>query len=282
MITRDEYEEVQRLIRRKDVSRPSKHVFAYSNIIKCSHCGFSICGTRRIKTYKRTGRTAEYAYYRCSHMNKSKKCDQPPVNESKLFEQFLSLFSEIQIDKDFLEWANQYYDEVYEYEQKQEKAVDVTIQESIRAIEKKLDNLLDTKVSGLISDVEFSKKRLELSNEKENLEKHITSSDNWRVKTKKCFDVAYLASEKFKKALPEEQKSMIREINSDLFLDKGKIRPVLEKPYFLFQKMKTNKKELNDQFGLMKENFLKPQTINSALQSPLMYPVPDSNRRFSG
>lgn len=273
MITGAEFKKAQSLIRKKDTARPSKHVFAYSNIMKCSFCGFSIRGEKHQKLYKRTKRSVEYIYYRCSHMNRVINCDQPPVSEAKLYDQFLDLFSSVQVDKDFLDWANQYYDEVYEYERVHEKNIDLSLQSAVEGIQKKLDALLDMKLSGELTSEEYSLKKSALMNEQSQFKEQLQSkaSNDWHSKSKKCFDAAYLASQKFVHSEPEERKSMIREINANLFLDYGTIIPELEKPYFLFKEMKKSTKEPNNRFEPVKEAFLSAQTINSALSNPSWY-----------
>lgn len=280
MITREEFEKAQAIISRKDASHLSRYEFAYANIMKCSRCGFSICGTRRVKRYKRTGRDAEYVYYRCSRMNKAIRCQEPPINETALFNQFFDLFSNIQIDKDFLDWANQYYYEVYAYEQKQETNINASLQSALQGIQKKLDTLLDMKLSGELTSEEYLKKKSALLNEQNTLQGHTQSGTDWHVKAKRCFDVAYLASQKFKKSEPRERKAMIREVHSDLSLERGKIASTLEKPYFLFKNMKRGIQNKNATFEPVNEPYLSAQTVNVALQNPSWYPVPDSNRRF--
>ncbi len=284
MITRAEYEKVQKILKRTDMPRPAKKSFQFSGLMKCPTCGFSICGDRKEKQYKRTGRSAEYSYYRCSHMNKTVICDQPAISEDDLYAQFETLFAQIDIDKGFLDWAKQYYSEVYAHEKQTKNTIDASIQIAITGVQKKLEGLTLMRANGEIDATEYTTIKSRLQSELDALMSRTAPNgqqDNWYTKSNRVFDIAYLALETFK-TKPEERKPMIREINSNLFLDRGLVKPVLEKPYFLLKEMKKEEKVEKKQFELVKESYLTGQTLAFARANPLKYPQPDSNRRLTG
>lgn len=282
MITKEEYDRAQDIISGRRYFRPLKHDMEFKGVLRCKTCGFSIVGTRKIKEYLRTNRTAHYDSYRCSHMSKAVKCTQPPVSASELDKQFSDLFASLQIDKDFLDWANEYFDEVYEYEHQQERAVDTARQNTLLSLQRQLDVLLDMKLKGEVTSEEYAKKKGLLTIELNSLKKAQSSTDTWRHKAKRSLDVAYLASEKYKTASPEERRAMIREVNSNLFLEDKKIVPMLEKPFFLMQQMNSVRDEEKGKFELPKEPYLKPKTLILAQKNPVKYPRQESNLRFTG
>lgn len=282
MITKDEFDKAQKILKRKDVARPSKNELLFSNLLKCKVCGFSICGTKKHKVFKRTGKTNDHIYYRCSRMNKQILCNEIPVNENTLFHQFMDLFGSIEIEKEFLDWTSTYYKEVYDYEQQEENSIDQFQKTALTVAKNKLKELLEMRLSKEISPKEYQLKKQELTVEIKKLEGNTSLSSQWYEKSNRSFIVAYLAQKKFKEGNDVERKAMIHETNSNLFLKDGFILPVLKKSYFLFKKMKNPEEWKNQRFEPVKESYLSSQTFSLALHNPSWYPLPDSNRRFTG
>lgn len=282
MVTKDEFDKAQKLSKRKDVPRPKKYNPMFAGIAHCHNCRFSVCGSVKRKMYKRTNRTVDYTSYRCSHMSKKIDCHEKPISEENMFNQLLSMFESIEIDKDFLDWALTYYQEVYEYEQKNTQTIQRSRKNALELTDKKLNSLLDMRLSGELSPEEYQKKKAELTQEKQQFESKTNNSSTWYEKSTHTFTVAYLASQKFLNGSPEDRRAMIKETNSDLFLSGGIVLPQLEKPYFLFKEMKKSENLEKTKFGPVEESFLTRKTLASARANPSWYPVPDSNRRLRG
>jgi hypothetical protein len=96
MVTADEFEKVQVILKRKNKPRPSKHKFAYTGIMECS-CG---CGSM-ITAYKKK---EKYIYYMPTGRKKdAPKCNQPQISEIKLEKQILEKLEEVEIRQEFLD-----------------------------------------------------------------------------------------------------------------------------------------------------------------------------------
>ncbi len=63
MITKEEFDKVQKLIHRPNVPHPHKHSFLYKDLLSCGTCNFSITAYKKTKIYKRTNRVKDYTYY---------------------------------------------------------------------------------------------------------------------------------------------------------------------------------------------------------------------------
>src|SRR3989339_580285 len=60
----DKCQDVVKLKSRK--VKDNKHLFNFLGLVKCGECGGAITAEKHTKYYKRTNRTVEYIYYRCS------------------------------------------------------------------------------------------------------------------------------------------------------------------------------------------------------------------------
>lgn len=277
MVSKEEWDKVQKLIHRYNVSKPVKNDFLYIDLLKCGHCNFSVTATRKEKHYKRTDRDAVYTYYHCSHKNKAIPCDEKAVTEKDIEIKFADMLGTVEIDDDFKEWALQYYHELSEYESKNAIDINTTIQKSISDITVRLDTLLDLMLSQSLTKEQYDKKRQDLLVEKSSLEKKLTESSSWLSKSTKVINTAHDIRNKFKSKLKDDKRILLRTVGSNLFLEKGLVRPILEKPYFILADAKVNPQKYLSKLEPVNYPFLSPQTLSLAMMNPVWLPRQDLN-----
>ncbi|MFC1790683.1 recombinase family protein, partial [Patescibacteria group bacterium] len=93
-ISKKLFEEAQRQMKIKDKSRKRRRGrnFPFLGLVKCKQCGASITAEQHTKHYKRTNRTADYVYYRCT--KKIGPCDQSYISQELLQRQFKKSISD--------------------------------------------------------------------------------------------------------------------------------------------------------------------------------------------
>ena len=246
-------------------------------MLKCGICGFSITASQKIKYYKRTNNKATYTYYRCTRKNKAVDCHEMPIRESDLQTQFINILKTVDIEDDFKEWAERYYQELSEHESKNVTDINANIQKQIVDIDKKIGSLLDMTLSQSISKEEHDKKRHDLLVEKSTLQEKLNESPDWLSKVNKALDTANNIESKFKSELKDEKRRLLRDIGSDLFLEGGIVRPVIEKPFFVFADAKNHPEKYFKRIEPVDYPFLSPQTITLAKLNPTWLPREDSN-----
>ena len=114
----------------------------YCGLLKCGTCGMSITGEYRVKKQK-NGNTHDYIYYHCTKKNKSVKCPEPCIRQEELDKQISSLLQKFSLRAD---WAEKLLEMTEIEKEKSAQSVSVFVQESqnqIRAINVKLQRLLD-------------------------------------------------------------------------------------------------------------------------------------------
>src|SRR3989344_1421615 len=138
----------------------NKHLFDFLGLVRCGECGGAITAEKHTKYYKRTNRTVEYIYYRCS--KKMGNCSQKYIDKEEIEKQLKDIVLRASLPphaaKKFLEWA--------EKDASREKAKSVgivsTYQLQLKETEEKTDRLLEGYLDKVISPEDYQKKKNEL------------------------------------------------------------------------------------------------------------------------
>lgn len=265
MIALREYDRVQVLLGRKGNPRPKKHSFAFRGVIRCGECNSPItpdaknqiiCASCRYK-FSSNNRQAcplcnkpiekmekptvlRYLYYRCTK-RKDPGCSQGSVEVKELERQIDKILSRVQISERFKSWAIKYLKEESEKETASREAVLSSQRRAYDSCLKKLDNLLQLKISpsnsdgNLLSDEEYARRKGELIREKLRLEEILHDRegqvDRWLEIAEKAFDFACYARCWFKKGTPEEKTRILQALGSNLTLKDKKLKIQLKKPF---------------------------------------------------
>jgi len=265
MITLEEYERVQMLLGRKGNPRPKKHNFAFRGLIRCGECGATItpdeknqiicsncrykfssnnrlecprCKTRIEKMKKST--ILRYLYYHCTK-RKNPDCSQGSIEVKELEREIDKILSRIEISEAFKNWAIKYLKEENEKEIASRKIILESQRRAYTNCLKKLDNLIQLKISplnsdgSLLSDEEYAKRKTELMKEKARLEEVLKDTEErankWLEITEKTFDFASQARYWFKNGTPEEKTQILQALGSNLILKDKKLYFELKKPF---------------------------------------------------
>ena len=154
----DKCQEVVKLKSRK--VKNNKHLFDFPGLVKCGECGGAITAEKHTKYYKRTNRTVEYVYYRCS--KKKGACSQKYIDKEKIEKQLKELVLRASLPphaaKKFLEWAEK---DANQEKQKFEGVIS-TYKLQLTEAEEKLDRLLEGYLDKVISPEDYQKKKNEI------------------------------------------------------------------------------------------------------------------------
>lgn len=156
MITLTEFETVQDLLGRKDKERPSKHIFPYTGLFKCSGCNSSITATKKHKLIKSTGLYKSFTYYYCCDKRPGIKCASKKIlTDKELEEQILVEIGKVAIDDNFYKLAQKIIKENSSHLQEQARVIANRKDQEIESLEKELRNLLQLRIADAISNEEF-------------------------------------------------------------------------------------------------------------------------------
>ena len=159
LITKKLFDKVQEVLKAKYNPRPHTNSFAFTGFIKCGECGSAITAEKHFKFYPRTRGKVGYTYYRCT--KKSGHCSQKYIPEKELEEQLRKIANKVAISE---KWANQlisWAERDAEKESSQAKEELVKQKLELKALDQKLDKLLDIFLDETVDTQSYQKKKNE-------------------------------------------------------------------------------------------------------------------------
>ena len=165
LISKKLFDKCQEVVKQKSRKvKNNKHLFDFLGLVKCGECGGAITAEKHTKYYKRTNRTVEYIYYRCS--KKMGACSQKYIDKEEIEKQLKEIVLRASLPphaaKKFLEWANRDANS----EKEKSSGIISTYQLQLKETEEKTDRLLEGYLDKIISPEDYQKKKNEMVEEK--------------------------------------------------------------------------------------------------------------------
>jgi len=165
----------------------------FCGLMKCGTCGMSITGEYRVKKQK-NGNVHDYIYYHCTKKNKSIKCPEPCIRQEELDKQITSLLQKFSLRAD---WAEKLLIMAEANKEKSAQSVSAFVLESqtkIRAINQKLQRLLDGYLEQDIEREIYREQKTKLLMEKKSLDEKMArieqKQNDWLEPMKEWVKVA--------------------------------------------------------------------------------------------
>jgi site-specific DNA recombinase len=313
MITRAEYDRVQKLLGRQGNPRPqSQREFPFIGLIRCgdcervvtaeekhqvicSHCRFKFAHRKRhacpyCKT--RVDKMADpkflhYIYYHCS---KSRRpvCRQKCVSAQELEKQVYEHLSRICISPQFKDWAVKYLYELHEQESQSQVQVTQSQEQAYHACLGQIEGLVSLKTSSknmdgsLLSDDEYAQRRGKLLKDKVALEELLKNAGG-KVKqqlklSEKTFEFACAVQERFANGDPKIKKEILMTMGSNLTLKDKKLLIEARKPFFILGNTLCPEKPIISPIEPEKIKVAPGQMIPSLFLRPCVRGVRDDDR----
>ena len=201
MVTKEEFDRVQKLLGRKEKPRPQKHLFPFTGIMRCPDCGTLITAENKCKKQK-NGNIHDYVYYHCTK-RKNKSCPEKCLEEKELINQIREILDKITVSQRLQHWAIKYLKEFRENDNETQHVVLKNLQDENDNVSRQLDGLLFRYSSAanndgqLISNEEYLSLKDRLVTQKQSLMTRIDgqskSAKNWVELTEKTFNFARYA-----------------------------------------------------------------------------------------
>ncbi len=224
MITRDEYDRIQRLLGRKGSPRVRTHMFTFTGMIRCGECGCLITAEKKTK-YQKNGNIHSYTYYRCTKQRVP--CSQKTLRSGVLREQILGELDRITIPPEFKEWAMEILEAQSKESSSGKKTITATQQKSYEACLNELDGLISMRARGEIDQETFLRKKLELEKEKSRLAEILKEGDavtgDWLERAERLFGFSELAKYRFETSTRQEKREVLAFLGSNLTLKDRKL-----------------------------------------------------------
>ena len=249
MVTPQEFDRVQELIRRYNSPRPQEETakddpFPYRGLVKCGECGCAITYMKAVRKRK-NGNVQTYEYCYCTRRRNDMVCNQT-MTHSRITPQELTVAIRKEISKytimdDFFKWACQYLDEFNEAEIAVQEKVYETQVKTIATLENEVRELGRLRYRNQIDDEFYVSEKQELENRLVTLRGQFNDQEEHNKKHRKLvdkyFNFARYAKEDFESDDDLKKKEVLSIIGQNLLLKDGLLEfepikylvPILEK-----------------------------------------------------
>lgn len=311
MITRDEFDKVQRLLGKKGRPRPRTRSFDYTGLLECGECHAMItaeekfqiiCSTCKHKFASQNKSACpkcktlieemknptllHYVYYHCTK-RKNPNCTQKSIRVEKLDKEMDKTLARLQISERFKDWAIKYLNELNDKESEENVSVLKSLQSTNEDIEIRLNNLLKLKISpqnadgGLLSDEDYRNEKERLTSEKKKISEKLGGNsyqaEHWRETAEKTFDFACHARYWFANGDRQTKREILAGLGSNLELYNRSVRINLEKPLQFIEMAIDEEPTIAEMFEPKEsiDNTIQIESLWS--QNPSLLPRVDSN-----
>ena len=265
LVTRELWERVQDMLVGRNASkhRRVKHDFAFSGLIACGHCGCSVVGEIKKRSY---------IYYHCTGYKG--KCDEPYVREEVLEEKFSALLGRLSFDDEVLEWVRDALHESHADERREHEAAIKRLRAEHDRLQNRIHAAYVDKLDGIIGAAFFEKMSGEWRAEQErclrDIERHQSADQSYIDDGVRLFELAQNAQRLFVKQDAREKRRLLNFLVSNCSWQDGELTATLRQPFDLIER--TTEADGRRKAAGVASNGL----------SEIWLPGPDSNQRHGG
>ncbi len=269
MITKVEFDEVQRILKGKGKPSNKKHYFAFTGMIRCGECGGMITAENKTK-HQKNGNVHHYTFYHCTK-RKGVPCSQRFVREELICEQIQKIIDSIDIPHEFTEWA---LDVIREDNNRDKAARDTTLkkyQQEYSGHLAKLDRIKDMRINGELSPEDFNTERTRVLADKDRTQKLMDELDT--DISKRTFELeqklnfAETAKTKFTQQ-PETRKNILSCLGSNLILKDKKLTLDLDEIFTGVRTASKTLKKLHSRLEPVKNGYDKGEYADMYASNP--------------
>ena len=287
MIEREEYERIQVLLGRKNTVRLKKHQLAYRGPMKCGECTAMITAEEKTK-HQKNGNVHHYIYYHCTK-RKDPNCSQKGIEEKELEKQIASELGKITIPADFKDWALGKLRTMNTQEVEDRERIYGSQRREYEASIRKIDNLIDMRANGELTEDEFKDRKQSLLTDKEKFHTLLNDTDkrveNWLEVAERGFNFAEKAATVFTDAQTENnlqaKKEIFATLGSDLILKDKKLSIQWDNLLFPMITMAKEVQKIKLRLDPLKKKGVARDFGQTYSKNPRLLPVRDSNPNYS-
>ncbi|HEY4321944.1 MAG TPA: recombinase family protein [Gemmatimonadales bacterium] len=176
MISLTDFESVRLRIGRPRQERPIRKSFAYTGLIACGYCGYSITAEETTNPYG-----SRYTYYRCTHKNPLLLCRQPAISLPHLERQIIAFLATLAFPGLVDEWCKRQDSGAVEQDRTVEQAAHNALAKQIAGKANERAVLTTLRIRDLLNDDEFAARRAAIDLEEAALKERLmpTTSADW-------------------------------------------------------------------------------------------------------
>ena len=171
VVSLEEFERVQKLLRRVEKPRPHTRSFAFTGMIRCGECGFLVTAEEQTNRHG-----SHYTYYHCTRRRTDYRCRQPFISRILLESQIEHFLGALTIPDRLHDWAVKHMSTNHAAAQQSGEERKRTLQEAQKRTSASLENLTSLRIRDLIGDDEFLRERRKLETDQLRLRQQLEES----------------------------------------------------------------------------------------------------------
>ncbi len=242
MITKQEYDQIQKIMGRASQPRPrEERLFAFTGMMKCATCGCSITAQAKVKRCK-NGNVHHYVYYNCTKKRYDAHCTEKHVEVKLLDIQIGAILKDIRISEEYKDWAIKHVHDVRKNEAESDSAAIKTKHKECEEVTQQLQSLTlnftspANKDRTLITDQEYQNLKSELLKRKGILETDLNvknkAVEQWAELSEQTFDFACYGHIWYENGDEKTKRAILACLGSNLTIS-DKILKITYTSYFL-------------------------------------------------
>ena len=287
MITEKEFRKAQIILWKEWKWKSQKYPFAYSWMIKCGECWYSIIAEPpKTKFVKKYNKLRVYNYVRCSKKSKACWCTQGSISRENLDDQLLELAKSLHMPQAIIDWVFEQLDKDWN-KWRQELVVKRTrIQREYNENERMIEEASKKNIKWILSDdnyknliAQFEWKREALQQE---LDKYNDKKDNWLEEVKAAFNFAQSLKAIFHWEDEEKKKVVLHQLGSNFLMNNWKVTYELHFPLLRIQEAVKKSSEKEKWLEPNKSSIDKGNIDSATIENPEWYAQQDLNLRPIG
>lgn len=245
MITFEEFDRVQKLLKKKGKPRSKIRDLPYRGFIRCGECGCMVTGNIIEKVIKSTGEVKKFTYYGCCRKKPDYDCSQ---KKALTQDQLEELIADILDGITMIPHAREKALEALKKDSAKDMAVSSQIYETqhrtLEQIQAQLFELTQMRIRKMIDDEEYLKSKQELKKEMSDLKVEVNSTEIHADKlvelTEKTFNFATYALIKWKYGDTQTKKDLVMALGQNFLLKDGKLTLELNEWFVPIRENKEN------------------------------------------
>ena len=228
LIGRELWEKVQRVLKERGTRKPRRmtHDLAFSNLIRCGHCGCSLVGEIKKK---------RYVYYHCTGYRG--KCPEPYVREEVLEEKFAEILRRLTFDDEVLGWVKEALRQSRVDENQFHRESIERLQAEYNRLQRRVESAYEDKLDGRISATFFDQKAGEWRAEQERIERaiqdHRRAEQSYMEEGLALLELAGRAADLFERQEPREKRRLLDFVLSNSTWADDVLTPEFRQPFGL-------------------------------------------------
>jgi len=229
LVTTESFESVQAMLAGKRVDRQNNQVFAYSRIVRCASCRYSLIAERH----------KGHVYYRCHNRPFKNPAVCPPtsIREEALDAAVLNAMADIALSDEELTLARVLIEESRKGLEKTQAAAREALRLQADQLRLRLTKLTDLLIDGTIDKTVFRDRRdallLDQARLKERLAEMERDPASAMASLEKTVELAKSPSMLYKKASLEKKRELLKTLLSNLTVSRKNVATTLALPFRL-------------------------------------------------